>query len=258
MVDDPFGKGDSMEFRNRLEERLHVQNGLRKWLEPFVGADTSDPTLNQIQFEAVWKVEDRLSCSLHEHEVLRDRLVAMQRAVLEASLEGAPIDKWDDALVKGQRAMERTLRILYEPYQGENPPLYRRLANSDKGFNQQHLNAIALELGFQTPLPTSLSGVRRGKVQNAEHYDGGSLRPLIILALLCADRHKDHPISRVSGEHPDLLHRLDALATARDDAAHEGNASWSKMVNHHVETVYVAVKSLMLTDCHNGVSAHVQ
>ena len=256
--DDPFGRGESQEFRTRLEDRLIRNKGLRLWLEPLLGINDSNPTLNQLQFDAECMVEDRLSDVLQEQGVLRDRLVAMQRAVLEASLPGAPQDKWDDALVKGQRAIERALRILFEPFRGTAPPLHRRLALSDKEFNVKHLNAIASEMGYRTPLPKTLSGVRRGKVQNAEQYDGGSLRPLIILALLCADRHKAHPLSWVSGEHADLLHRLDSLASDRDEAAHDGEVSWTEKVNRHVDTVYATVKTLLLTHSQYGASTHVQ
>lgn len=247
MVDDPFGHGEAVDLRARLEERLDSHNGLRRWLTPLVGSDPSAPTLGQLQVEAVWKVEERLTLAIRHHDIVRDRLVAMQRALLEASVEEAPLDKWDDVLVKAQRAMERVLSTVYQPYRGAQPALYTRLADSDKEFNRRHLDAIAGDLGFRAPLPVTLSSVRRGKVQYAEQRLSGSLRPLLVLVLLCADHDEDHPLRRAARSHPDLLHRLDELAIARDRAAHDGADALAQMVNRHVETAYAAVEALLLS-----------
>jgi hypothetical protein len=247
MVDDPFGHGEAVDLRARLEERLDNHDGLRRWLAPLVGSDPSAPTLGHLQAEAVWKVEERLTLGIRHHDTVQDRLVAMQRALLEASGEGAPLDKWDDVLVKAQRAVERVLSTVYEPYRGAQPALYTRLASSDKEFNRRHLDAIAGDLGFRAPLPVTLSSVRRGKVQYAEQRMSGSLRPLLVLALLCADRAEDHPLRRAARAHPDLLHRLDELATARDRASHDGAGALAQLVNRHVETAYAAVDALLLS-----------
>lgn len=247
MVDDPFGHGEAVDLRARLEERMDSHEGLRRWLAPLVGSDPSAPTLGHLQAEAVWKVEERLTLAIRHHDTVQDRLVAMQRALLEASSEEAPPDKWDDVLVKAQRAVERGLSTVYEPYRNTRPALYTRLADSDKEFNRRHLDAIAGDLGFPAPLPVTLSSVRRGKVQYAEQRMSGSLRPLLVLALLCADHDEDHPLRRAARTHPDLLHRLDELATARDRAAHDGASALAQLVNRHVETAYAAVEALLLS-----------
>ena len=246
MVDDPFGHGESPDLRARIEERLDAHPGLRNWLSPLVGGDPDSPTVGQLHAEAAWAVEERLTMAIRQHDAVRERLVAMQRAFLEASADDAPLDKWDDVLVKAQRTTERALRVLHRPYEGLRPPLFESLARSDKQFNRTHLDAIASDLGFRSPLPESLSSVRRGKVQNAEQYGGGSLRPLTLLALLCADRHDDHPLHRAATRQPDLLHRLDALASARDRAAHDGAATWPERVGAHVETTYLLTEHLLL------------
>lgn len=247
MVDDPFGHGEAVDLRARMEELLDSHEGLRRWLAPLVGSDPSAPTLGHMQAEAAWKVEERLTLAIRHHEAVRDRLVAMQRALLEASSEDAPIDKWDDVLLKGQRAIERTLRTVYEPYRDAGSRLFTKLAHSDKEFNRRLLDTIASDLGFQSPLPTTLSSVRRGKVQYAEQAGSGSLRPLLVVALLCADHDADHPLRRASLKNPDLLRRLDELATARDQAAHDAIDTWPETVIRHVETVFAAVEALLLS-----------
>ena len=246
MVADPFGHGEAVDLRARLEERLDTDNGLRSWLAPLVGADPSAPTLGQLQEEAAWEVEERLTLGIRQYESVRERLVAMQRALLEASVDDAPADKWDDVLVKAQRSVERVLHVLHDPYTGAKPPLFHDL-DRDVRFSRQKVNDAAAHIGFTTPLPESLSSVRRGKVQHAEQYRRGSLRPLLILSLIAARWNDDHPLRRAVGSHPDLLHRLDALATARDRAAHDGSETWPQRVGRHVETVFVAVDFLLLS-----------
>lgn len=246
MVDDPFGHGEAVELRARLEARLDSHKGLRAWLAPLVGADPNAPTLKHLQAEAEWKVEERLTLAIRQYELARDRIIAMQRALLEAQSYDAPLDKWDDVLVKAQRAVERVLHIVYERYRDARPPLFTKLAQFDREFNRRLLDAMAADLHFQSPLPKTLSSVRRGKVQSAEQYGSGSLRPLVVLGLLCADRDDEHPLRLAARTSPDLLHRLDDLATARDRAAHDGTATWPQKVQQHVDTAYAAVEALLL------------
>ncbi len=246
MVDDPFGHGEESDLRARLDERLDSHNGLRAWLAPLVGSNPTAPTLGHLQAEAMWKVEERLTLAVRQCDAVRERLVAMHRALLEAESQDAPLDKWDDVLVKAQRAVERALHIAYGNHCDGGSSLFAKLAYSDKEFNRCLLDAMAADLGFHAPLPVRLSSVRRGKVQHAEQGGGGSLRPLVVLGLLCAGRDEDHPFRRAGRTVPDLLHRLDELATARDRAAHDGAATWPQTVRRHVDTAYAAVEALIL------------
>lgn len=246
MVDDPFGHGEAIEIRARLEERLDSHSGLRPWLAPLVGSDPTAPTLGHLQAEATWKVEERLTLTVRQFDAVRERMVSMHRALLEAESQDAPLDKWDDVLVKAQRAVERALHTVYRDHGNAGPPLFAQLAYSDKEYNRRLLDAMAADLGFHAPLPVTLSSVRRGKVQSAEQGGGGSLRPLVVLGLLCADRDEEHPFRRAGRTAPDLLHRLDELATARDRAAHDGAATWPQKVQRHVDTAYAAVEALLL------------
>ncbi len=249
MVDDPFGHGEATDLRARLEERLDSQKGLRSWIDQARGGspgDVQSKTVAQHQKDAEWEVEGRLTLAIRTQADLYDRLVAMHRSLLEASDADAPLDKWDDVLVKAQRAVERALHTVYRNHCDGGPALFAKLAYSDKEFNRRLLDAMAADLGFHAPLPVTLSSVRRGKVQYAEQGGGGSLRPLVVLGLLCADRDEDHPFRRAGRTAPDLLHRLDELATARDRAAHDGAATWPQKVQRHVDTAYAAVEALFL------------
>lgn len=247
MVDDPFGHGEAADLRTRMEESLDKNKGLRSWLAPLIGSDPDSSTLEQLQQKAMWDVEARLTLSIRQHSAVWERLVAMQRSLLEAEGYDAPADKWDDVLVKAQRVVERTMHMVYQDHCDARSPLFEKLACSDTEFNRRLLDEIAADLGFQSPLPETLSSVRRGKIQHAEEAGGGSLRPLVVLNLLCSDHNVEHPLRRASGRWPDLLHRLDELATARDRAAHDGADTWPQKAQGHVDTVYAVVESLIFS-----------
>jgi hypothetical protein len=75
-------------------------------------------------------------------------------------------------------------------------------------------------MGFTVPLPASLTGVKRGKVQSASERGGGSLRPRLIVAVLGAYHKLLHPLRAAGAVRPDLLRELDHLASLRDESGH--------------------------------------
>ncbi|MSQ84702.1 MAG: hypothetical protein EXR77_17830 [Myxococcales bacterium] len=245
MVDDPFGHGEGVDLRARMEERLDKLPGLRNWLAPLIGSGLAATTLGDLRMRAAWAVEARLTLAIRIHADLYALLVAMQRAMFEAEADDAPRDKWDDVLVKAQRATERVFHTTLKQFRRTKSPLHRKLAQADLKYNALQLDTIAADLGFESPLPNSLKSVRRGKVQFAEESGGGSLRPLVVLALLYADVTPEHPLHKCALMHRDLLRRLDALAGARDQAAHDGVDQLSDRVTEHVETVYAATEMLL-------------
>ncbi|TNF32998.1 MAG: hypothetical protein EP329_08950 [Deltaproteobacteria bacterium] len=250
IVLDPFGGGASFELRRQVERRLDVQPGLRAWLAPLVGGDVVEATTAELQRRAAWEVEEQLTLGVRRFAGVHDHLVAMQRAWLEAQAWESPDDKVDDVLVKAQRAVEATIREVLRGHSDPDERLYLQLAPSHvKGYQRQNrglLDDIAAGLGFASPLPTQLSGVKPGKVQSAEQSLRGSLRPLLLATLLAADRNDRHPLRRSASACPDLLERLDALASARDRAAHDGDGAWPERLPVHLETTYDIVRHLLL------------
>lgn len=241
MVDDPFGHGESLDLRTQMERQFDSYPKMRDWIKPQVGADHATATASQLHQEAVFLVESRLTLAIRQQEHLRERLVAMQRALLEANVPDAPKDKGNDVLVKAQRAAERVLRAACDAYRGLNPPLSRDLAIRDVDFNRHLLDELASRLGLQTPLPSRLSRVTRDRVTSPQ-----GLRPLILLTLLAAGRDPSHPLHRTGQRAPCLLHRLDALASARNPVAHDGPDSRLDSLDVHVESVFLAAEILVL------------
>lgn len=249
-MDDPFGMGDSPRLRRWVEERFQVQPALRDRLASIVVGAPDSEDLRTLTAQAEWDVETRLTVAIRTRGVLCERLVAMQRALLEAGLDDSPADKWDDVAVKAQKAAERLLQdiCLAQP---TRPRLSR-----DVAMNEALIQALAAAAGFHTPLPPSLARVRAGKVEHALQSGSGSLRPLLILALLGTSGLPEHPFMHAARAAPDLLHRLNALATLRDKAAHEGSdrlrasqapQGWPELIRQGVETVYLAVQHLPST-----------
>ena len=245
MVDDPFGHGESVNLRARLEERLDTHNGLRPWLSPLVGSEGSEPTLGHLQAEAVWKVEERLTLAIRQHDNVRERLVAMQRALLEAELLDAPRDKLNDVLVKAQRTVERLLKVVFAPYAGPPTPYFEDLGRQHS-HSVERIKRAAAEVGFQG-VPPKLTSIRRQQVRDAERRKG-SLRALLVLNLIVASWRDEHPLRSAAVQQPDLLGRLDALADARNRfGAHDSDtAARVDDVRRHAEAVFIAVDSLLL------------
>ena len=70
--------------------------------------------------------------------------------------------------------------------------------------------------------------------------------PVCAVALLAAGRDPEHPLRQAATRHPDLLARLDALAQARDRAAHDSDRP-SAAVDRHLDTVLLTVETLLLS-----------
>ncbi len=241
VADDPFGIGESSRLRSWIEKRLDVTPRLRSFLQSVAGGDENASDVGNLQQQAAWNVESRLTIAIQRDAALYEHLVAMQRACLEAQLPGSPNDKWDDVVIKAQKAAERLFRKINEAHRRDG--LFEVLTN-DKNFNAELLNGIAQDLSYRVPLPPSLVRVLRGKVQAAERSSSGSLRPLLLLSLLASRDMPEHPLRKVAARMPDLLQRLDDLASIRDRAAHDGKREERKPILEGIETVFDAVQHL--------------
>lgn len=130
----------------------------------------------------------------------------------------------------------------------------RTCLTQDPACNAALLDELARTAGFDAPLPPTLLRVKSGKVLHAAREGSGSLRPLVLLALLGAAGLPEHPLARAARVDPRLLHSLDALAQIRDRAAHEGSPDargalprLRERVREGVETALSAVKLLLQT-----------
>lgn len=244
MVDDPFGHGESIELRTRMEERLDRNKGLRPWLAPLIGSDPDSPTLAHLQTEAAWKVEERLTASIRHHEVVREKLVAMQRALLEAESYDAPADKWNDVLVKADGAVMWALRVMHQPYAEARPPFFADFDRMPVP-SRNPIGEAARAIGLEGDVPMRILSITRSQVKDAEK-GRGSLRSALVLALFAARWNQDHPLRRALKVHPELLHQIDELASDRNPAAHGAASTSPPIVHRHIATAYDAVEAFLL------------
>lgn len=245
VVDDPFGHGESVELRARMEERIDSNKGLRPWLAPIIGSDPDAPTLGHLQTEAAWKVEERLTISIRQHEMVRDKLVAMQRALLEAESYDAPADKWNDVLVKADGAVTWALRAMHTPYAMARPPFFEDFDRVPVK-SRSPISEAARAVGLASEVPSRILSITRSQVKDAEKGKG-SLRSALVLSLFAARWNDVHPLRRALKARPDLLQRLDELASVRNSAAHGGDTAQS-IVHRHIDTAYDAVEAFLLTN----------
>lgn len=249
---DPFGLGDNPHLLSWIEARLDEPPVLRRFLAPLIGDESEEPDVRTLHAQAEWEVESRLTVQLRRFAPLHERMVAMQRALLESEQTGAPSDKRNDVVIKAQRAAERLFALLtFEAATFTRPQV---LLTESREFNAELLNSIAASLGFHTPLPESLSMVRRGKVEALVRSRSGSLGPHLVLALLLARTMPDHPLRRAASRVPELLTQLDSLARLRDRAAHDSQGEISPAQTRvAIDTVYAAVETLFLSLPSRGI-----
>jgi hypothetical protein len=249
-IDDPFGVGESPRMRAIVERRIgeeraqRGQSALRDRLQPRAD-DESAQTLKELQRRAESLVEDRLTLAIHAHPELFERLVAMQRAGLEAAQSDSPYDKREDVAVKAQQAIEHVLGELLRRHGRRDD---HRSLMPDKRLNALLFQKLAEGCGFDRPMPRNLAGVRPGKVQSAVESCAGSLLPLLLALLLGTPGVEGHPLRRAGARSPSLLDDLARLATLRDGAAHGGRRAGRQNPPpiDVIEVAYGAIEQLLL------------
>ena len=253
---DPFGHGISARLRRAIEQRIASNTGLRKVVQSLL------VTLPEDERERVEHFYQRLEALADQHveeqltvegrsSTLWPRLVEMERALLEVlQLPHSPPDKLEDVLLRGQKVLERLFKEVRKPYSDD---IYKSVPWKDKDSYRQHIEFRTIRLGTATPLPGSYLGVQPGKLRPA-YFGRGSLRPLLHIAVLQADRHLNHPLRAAIRQAPDLIHRIDAIAGARDAGGHDQDARNLRLedVEHHVRTIYEVVRLVLALPLHSN------
>lgn len=241
---DPFGLGDSPWLLRKLEKHRKDKTiqGLEKFLLDMVGEQRKEEFVNLDDWltladrEASLQVEHKLTPAIRKEEELFEDLVAIERSYIEAKDLTEPkilLDKLKDILVKSQIAAERLFKVLQKKYPTKN--CWNRLSDRTE-HNRETLNRFAQSVGFTKPLPPGLLSVDRNAIRKAADYGNGSLRALMLAALLATPNNSTHPLRCVAQECPDLLHLLDCLAQMRNSYA------------GHATNQYVTAQPLELVD----------
>lgn len=226
-VCDPFGLGDSPWLLHKLEKHRKNQTiqGLEKWLLNMLGDQRKeqfnnlDDWLTRADGAACLQVEDKLTPAIRRWEELFDDIVALERLYIEAKEvtdSRILLDKINNILIASQNASERLFKVLQQEYSTHN--VWTRLSERTQ-HNHEPLNQFAQSAGFTIPLPPGLLSVDRNKIRMAAVHGNGSLRALMLAALLATPDHLTHPLKLAAKKYPDLLHQLDQLAQKRNSYA---------------------------------------
>jgi hypothetical protein len=245
---DPFGTGTSYLFRRAIMRRIETNVGLSKVVAEMLGQvvrNSSDPARllqKQREQQATQDVFNRLG-SVNDARLSR-RLIEMAMNWIEVNQYGltCPPDRLEDAMVKAGKVMERGLRMLVRSHPPDDG--WRKFTH-DRVFNEVLLNKIAHKIGFDTPVPRAVAGIKRGKLESVIRSGKGTLNVLLVSALLTANGSPGHPIWKIARRMPQFLSWLSELAGDRDAVAHDNDGQVAKQkVDKHISRTYEMVELL--------------
>jgi len=258
---DPFGLGDSPWLRRKLESQIK-KNPSFQWMNKLLSQlidipENSQETVNSphdflqmAEEDAMLKVETKLTRKIHSWKNIFDSLVLMEISYIEAEFLDKPSrkkDKLDDVIIKAQKAIETVLLSIREAHPTDSS--WQVLSGTDREYNRNLFNGLAMKLGFTTPLPYTLVDVKLGKIRASADSGTGSLRSHLLAALLTIRYNNQHPLYLLAQKSPDILTHLDKLAEIRDRSSHSSNQQLeSSTVLQQISTVYDFISGILEID----------
>jgi hypothetical protein len=246
---DPFGLGSSPRLRRAIEQRMGESQTLLKVVELFLGrsriAENEDELrrIRQLRTEAELTVMSKLTTSCKELAAF-EALVSMEAARKRANDLGEAC--FQDTLRQfawhSRIALEAVLHEMQKrfPTAGAWKLVYvNGHPHPDRGRNANVYNANAKIVGFETPLPCSMSNMRPGTLKSAADHPDGGARATLLASVLAASERVDHPLRRVASVNPRFIDELDRLIQIGDDAAHpDGPLLPQAEVNTFADDIY--------------------
>ena len=256
LVCDPFGLGDSPLLRKAINKQFE-QDNFRELQRRILGmseARDEQGTLSELMemylSEAKQRVEVKLTVAIRRYNDIYTSLVRMesdraQMKDLDSAKQQDPLI--ESCLIQCQKVCEQIFNYIRPKYLPNKE--WQLLSVNDKNGNRNFLNDLANQIGFTVPLPATLTDVKQGKVRNAAEYGSQSLRPHILASLLATRIFTDHPLHNLAQIYPDILSRLDQLATLRDSCSHASSrASPNPTISECdrcIETIYHLVSNIL-------------
>lgn len=235
-VCDPFGFGPSFFLRRNVDGRIKGQaaQGLREQLQSLLkkGLDSSLEDIDQwhklLTQQAELYVDENAPYARNSNAY--QALLAMETAYHEAKSHqrNCPTTKLEMVLGGMRKTLEALFAELLKKYPSSQPDqVWKQIPKKQP---EDTYNAIASQLGFNTPIPKNLGSVQQNKLKSVIEYSNTwNLRPLIAGCLLIAHELPTHPLRRMASRQPDLLDILEKLIDAGGQASHHGEdkLSWS-------------------------------
>ena len=264
---DPFGLGQSVRLRRRLEVVIRDDPGLFGVVNQLIGRtqhagyEDQKRWLESIQLTAGLEVDRRLTVNVRDDPSF-DLLLAMESARQEMNAlgPGCPQRKISEVLRSGVKVLE----AVFSSMAGAHPlgDIWKRVYATRVGRHtgrswlvQQQDGALLTAIyggairavGFAEPIPRSFLNVKPGQIRSVAEYGAHwRLRPLVSATVLLAGRDPSHPLRRVAQEDPRLLVTVDSIATVGGGAGHAGGRTVSREeAEGHVDRVYEVVATLL-------------
>ncbi len=251
-VADPFGHGDLYPLRRRITEVARGFAPLADELRRLTGervdalAAELDTWQSALDGEARAAIESALSAAVVGLPFERN-LMEMERALAEFKRRADRKARAETAVLEANKALEQAFRVIVERWRCGRDNV-DRLSWKDKSRNAMLLDAIAADIGFETPLPERFSRTRRGNIISAVTHGDAALGRQIGAALLAADAHEDHPLRALAAEIPTALQHIDAMAPERNAAAHarqDETTLTPDALKTHIEHTYAILRVFM-------------
>ena len=264
---DPFGLGQSLRLRRRVEAVMHDASGLFGVVNQLVGEtlhngyEDQQRWLETIQLQAGLEIDRRLTVGFRTHSAF-DQMLELESARQEMRSLGrdCPQRKIDEVLRAGVKVLEAVFSSITATYPLGD--IWKRVYVSrvDRRTGRQYLaqqqdrsvysatyEGAFRSLGFAAPIPEAFLSVKPGHVRSVSEYrDSWRLRPLVTATALLAQRDPTHPLARAAGRYPDLIGAVDGIATAGGGAGHASAGSvGSRLAEQQTDKVYDVVSVLL-------------
>ena len=264
-VCDPFGLGESVRLRRRIEQVMLKESKLYNVVDRLVGRGIHEGLedqrrwLEQLRTSAELEVEKRLSVNIRTHAAF-SQIVDMEFANQEVSLLGK--DCLKSKIHSALRACLKCLEAIFGGMVRRHPlgDVWKRVYVSrsqsrletrlvqqqDRAWLEATYRAAATAVGFAEPIPESLLNIKPGHIRSvAEFGEQWRLRPLVMASILSAQTTTPHPLRAAAGAAPGLLRDIDEIARQGGKAGHaDGDQGTISDVSTTVELTYTVVSIL--------------
>jgi hypothetical protein len=226
-VCDPFGMGSSMPLRRAMERQMEQSPLLHDQVERLLGNALNEGMSSvrawkeQLQGKAELFMERRLTAEVRRKPYCRDVLeLTLAYVEVEELGEGSSAPTLRAVMVAARRLLEALLAHLLKASQPGD--LTRRLSQEQEHCARVY-ESTAKQLGLETPLPRSLTHVKRDQVRAVlARGDAWRLRPLIIANLLATRDDARHPLRGAARGEPRLLAELENITALTSGQMHFG------------------------------------
>ena len=224
---DFFGRGSDPALRRlviRAAEHEETQ-GLARRLDRLLGLtphgdfDTYRRAARSRERRAERLLERTLTIDIRHHAVAEPLMEMLDGWLELRELGGAAGQRHRrDVLTSCRITLERLFREVARawPLAGVADRL-----SGDRETDVELLRRTARDIGL-TELPNTLSRVEKNQVRAVSDYEGSwRLRPLVVATLLRARYTQEHPLRSATERMPDVLERIEHVASLGGQAAHD-------------------------------------